>query len=289
MHNAVETMLQKYQCKTESDYINALKEIFQEIALLGLWRAKFFEHAAFYGGTALRILYGLDRFSEDMDFSLLLSDKKFNLKKYNEAIAIELKAFGFDVEVVSKVKSKETAIESAFIKANTIKQLLTIEVPEKITTYIHNMNTIKIKMEVDTDPPGDFTTDAKQLLMPIPFSVLTFSQQDLFAGKMHALLCRAWATRIKGRDWYDFVWYVSRQVPLNLKHLEARLRQSGHWQHMKKLDENSLKDLINDKIEQVDFNAAKDDVLVFLRDKAAVEVWSKAFFRDLIDKINYLT
>src|SRR3990167_1151618 len=146
MNNAVEAMLNKYQCVTEADYINALKEIFQEIALLGLWRAKFYEHAAFYGGTALRILYKLDRFSEDMDFSLLAPAKSFNLSKYNEAIAAELNAFGFNVEVTTKVKNLDSAIESAFIKANTIEQLLAIEVPKNITDYIHGMNTIKIKM-----------------------------------------------------------------------------------------------------------------------------------------------
>ncbi len=281
MYNAIETMLNKYQCKTETDYLNALKEIFQEIALLGLWRAKFFEHAAFYGGIALRILYQLDRFSEDIDFSLLLPNMDFKLDKYNAAIADELNAFGFKVEVITKGKNHKTAIESAFIKANTIEQLLAIEVPKNITAYIHSMSTIKIKMEVDINPPGHFSTEAKSLLLPIPFSVLTFVPPDLFAGKLHALLCRSWKNRVKGRDWYDYVWYISRGIPVHLQHLETRLRQSGHWQEQATLNETSLKHLLTNKINTIDFNLAKKDVINFIKDKSAVDVWSAGFFGEL--------
>ncbi|HLB41370.1 MAG TPA: nucleotidyl transferase AbiEii/AbiGii toxin family protein [Gammaproteobacteria bacterium] len=281
MKNSIEPMLKKYQCRTETDYINALKEIFQEIALLGLWRSKFFEQAAFYGGTALRILYGLDRFSEDMDFSLLHTDKNFRLYKYNTAIAAEFNAFGFDVEVISKNKNLETTIESAFIKANTIKQLLAIGVPKNITTYIHHMNTIKIKMEIDIDPPKKFSTEVKKLLFPIPFSVLVYDQPDLFAGKLHAILCRQWQNRIKGRDWYDYVWYISRNIPVHLAHLRARLIQSNHWNKSKKLTEKKLKHLLCEKINAIDFKLAKKDVVDFLRDKSTIDIWSRDFFVDL--------
>jgi hypothetical protein len=174
-----------------------------------------------------------------------------DLSPNNQAIADELHAFGFEVEVTSKIKNQASASESAFIKANTIKQLIAIEVPQQISAYIHNMNIIKIKMEVDTEPPGNFSTEAKLLLLPIPFSVLTFSLPDLFAGKLHALLCRAWKNRIKGRDWYDFVWYMSRHVPVHLAHLETRLRQSGHWTHEEKLTDGSLKQLLNEKMNQL--------------------------------------
>src|SRR5258708_11206041 len=104
MHYAIEQMLKKYNCCSQLDYLNSLKEIFQEIALLGLWRAKFYEKAAFYGGTALRILYGLDRFSEDLDFTLLKNTKNFDLSPYNQAIADELSSFGFKVSVETKIK-----------------------------------------------------------------------------------------------------------------------------------------------------------------------------------------
>jgi hypothetical protein len=276
MHNAVQTMLEKYQCKSQRDTINALKEIFQEIALLGLWRAKFFEHAAFYGGTALRIVYGLDRFSEDMDFSLLAPNEQFSLLKYNQAIVDELAAFGFEVQVEHKSKTANSAIESAFIKANTIKQLLTIHPTGSMTDNIHHMHVIKIKMEIDTDPPLGFITEAKRLLLPIPFSVLTYSRQDLFAGKIHALLCRKWQNRIKGRD-----WYISRNIQVNLSHLQERLVQSNHWNVLETLTHDQLVNLLENKINEIDFDAAKQDVIDFLKDKSSVHLWSAQFFIEL--------
>jgi predicted nucleotidyltransferase component of viral defense system len=285
MHNVVQTMLVKYNCQSERDYINALKEIFQEIALLGLWRAKFFEQAAFYGGTALRILYGLDRFSEDLDFSLLRQHTEFSLTKYSQAIVDELSAFGFKVQVEHKSKLAHSAIESAFIKANTLKQLLTIQVNNADEFSSHHMAIIKIKLEVDTNPPLGFTCEAKPLLFPIPFSVLTYTTSDLFAGKIHALLCRKWQNRIKGRDWYDYYWYISRGVAVNLRHLQERLIQSKHMHPAEKLSHESLVALINNKISSIDFNSAKQDVVDFLRDRAAVDAWSPQFFINLTSQL----
>jgi len=288
MHNAIQTMLEHYHCKSERDYINALKEIFQEIALLGLWRAKFFEHAAFYGGTALRIVYGLDRFSEDMDFSLRVPDEHFSLSKYNQAIVDELAAFGFEVNVETKRKTTRTAIESAFIKANTIKQLLTIKSTHEVMDT-HHMHVIKIKMEVDTNPPLGFTTEAKRLLLPIPFSVLTYSQPDLFAGKIHALLCRKWQSRIKGRDWYDYYWYISRNIAVNLSHLQERLVQSNHWNNKETLSHDKLVTLIENKISEINFDDAKKDVIDFLKDKSVVALWSPQFFIELTEHLKSIS
>ena len=209
MNDSVQSMLEKYKPRSEQDYTNALKEIIQEIALLGLWRSKFYEHAAFYGGSALRILYQLNRFSEDLDFSLLKPDPEFTLAPYNQSICDELNAFGFTVEVKTKEKQVNTSIESAFIKANTKTQLMMIHAPQSLIQQTHGMHQLKIKMEVDTDPPAGFQTEVKTLLQPIPFSVKTYTLPDLFAGKIHALLCRPWKIRVKGRDWYDFIWYIT--------------------------------------------------------------------------------
>lgn len=285
MHDAIKTMLKKYKCHSEQDYINALKEIFQEIALLGLWRAKFFEKAAFYGGTALRILYGLDRFSEDLDFTLLKTDKNFNLAPYNQAVADELSSFGFQVTVEAKDKNIESNIESAFIKATTKKQLIIIKATSEITSRIHRMNTIKIKMEVDTNPPGQCDTEVKNIFLPIPFSVKTLTQPDLFAGKLHAILCRPWQKRVKGRDWYDLIWYVARDIPVNLTHLRDRLIQSGAWDKNGKFSIDELLNLLAEKIKQTDFENAKADILPFIVEKAAVTIWSKDFFSEVIKNI----
>lgn len=285
MHETVVAMIAKYQCQSEQEYINALKEIFQEIALLGLWRAKFFEQAAFYGGSALRILYSLDRFSEDLDFSLLSPQAEFSLESYNQAIVSELASFGFDVSVETKVKSQASQIESAFIKTNTQTQLLAIDLPEKFSTNIHRMRVMKIKMEVDTNPPGNFNAESKMLLMPIPFSILTFSKADLFAGKIHALLCRNWQSCVKGRDWYDFVWYLARDIPLNLVHLKTRMVQSGHWNNSQSLTLAEVQKMLQARIAAIDMRQAIGDIQPFVQDSASLSLWSQEFFMTVTDKL----
>lgn len=292
MNPAVQTMLARYNCVTDSDYENALKEIIQEVALLGLWRAKFFEHAAFYGGTSLRILYGLDRFSEDLDFSLMSSDSSFNLKPYLKAIQVELAGVGFVVSVEKVEKVQDTAIESAFIKAGTREHLLKIDVPKEVSNRAHRNSNLQIKIEVDTDPPSGFETDAKVLGVPIPFSVRSYSMPDLFAGKVHAVLERKWrGGRVKGRDFYDFAWYVFRDTPVRLAHLHERLKQSGDWcrqngwSDTKLLSKDVLIGLLCKKFEEVDFEAAKRDVEPFIRDKAALSLWGKLMFEDCARRI----
>jgi predicted nucleotidyltransferase component of viral defense system len=287
MQGAVAQMLAKYECKSVDDYIQALREILQEIALLGLWRSKFFEHAAFYGGTALRILYGLDRFSEDLDFSLLKSVQDFDLDRYSKSLERELSAFGFSVKVEARNKSIETAVQSAFLKGNTANQLLVIQAGEEVVREIPPGQLVKIKLEIDTDPPGGFETENKYLLQPIPFSVRSYVLPDLFAGKMHALLCRKWKDRVKGRDWYDFVWYCANHPELHLAHLEERMRQSGHWEGDAPLEVDSFLKLMSEAIEQLDVGQAKKDVLPFVREPAALYVWSRDFFRDIVKRVRF--
>lgn len=285
MNNAILTMLENYPCHTEQDYQNALKEIIQNVALVGLWRAKFFEHAAFYGGSALRILYGLNRFSEDLDFSLLTPNPTFKLKKYCDAIKMELASFGFEVEVNDKTKSFASRIQSAFIKANTKKQLISIQTPEAIVNKLPRDQQLKVKIEVDIDPPGDFKTEAKILLQPIPSSINTFQQPDLLAGKIHAILCRQWKMRVKGRDWFDLVWYIGKKIPLRLLHLKARLIQSGMCEKTTPLDLNQVKEMLYDKATRIDFQQAKRDVLPFIKDSTSVLLWSCDFFKEVITRL----
>jgi predicted nucleotidyltransferase component of viral defense system len=282
MNPALISMLENYDNNSIEDYQNALKEIVQEIALLGLWRSKFFLKAAFYGGSALRILYQLDRFSEDLDFSLLTPDKNFSLGHYIKAIVTELAAFGFEVTV--EEKNTDSQIKSAFIKGNTKKQMLSIQLPDSIISRINHNAILKIKLELDCDPPKFFETEARALLLPIPFSVVTYSKPDMFAGKLHALLCRPWKNRVKGRDWYDMVWFIGRQVPVRLKHLAARMRQTKDWPRNKKLTEADVKQMLNDKIQQIDFKQAAKDILPFINDAAKIELWSPSFFTTLVEE-----
>lgn len=285
MNQSILEMLKHYNCRSTIDYKNALQEIMQQIALLGLWRAKFFEHAAFYGGTALRIMYELDRFSEDLDFSLLTPCKDFSIDRYVKAIEDELKSFGFHVEVEPKIKTFESAIQSAFIKANTLQNFISIDVDIKARKQIHLKNLIRIKLEIDTEPPPDFNTDVGFILWPIPFSVRTYAKPDLFAGKLHAVLCRSWKTRVKGRDWYDFVWFVARKIPVHLAHLESRMRQSGHYKDPEALAYPKLVLLLKQKINLLDVKQAREDVMIFLKDPQATEIWSHEFFNALVDKL----
>jgi predicted nucleotidyltransferase component of viral defense system len=268
-----------------NDYENALKEIIQEIALLGLWRSKFFEKAAFYGGSALRILYGLNRFSEDLDFSLLGSNDRFSLDNYSSAVEQELKSFGFSATVETKAKRIETNIDSAFIKADTLKNMFHIDIPVSLTKKIQSGKLMKVKLEVDKDPPGGFNTEAKYLYQPIPFSVNTFTLPNLFAGKMHAVLCRAWGNRVKGRDWYDLAWYAGQNVSLSIKHLENRMKQTKHINENDSLTESDLKQKIRERIKNTDWNNAKKDVENLIKDKSSLELWSNDFFNVICDRI----
>ncbi|MBC7963530.1 MAG: nucleotidyl transferase AbiEii/AbiGii toxin family protein [Steroidobacteraceae bacterium] len=287
MHEAVTRMLAKYEPKSVDDSVRALREIIQEVALLGLWRAKFFEHAAFYGGTALRILYGLDRFSEDLDFSLLAPSPDFNLARYTASLEEELLAFGFNVRVEMVDKAVESAVQSAFLKANTRNELLVIEAGEELTGQVAAGQVLKVKIEVDTDPPPGVNTRTRYLLQPIPFAVRSYSLPDLFAGKMHAILFRKWKNRVKGRDWYDLVWYAANHPQLNLAHLEQRMRQTGHWSSELNLSPAAFSDLLFDAIDRLDVNQARKDVSPFVKDQQMLAIWSHDFFRDVASRINF--
>jgi predicted nucleotidyltransferase component of viral defense system len=287
MNEAVRRMLDRYECNDQSDYENALKEIIQEIVLLGLWRTKFFEKGAFYGGTALRILYGLDRFSENLDFSLLEPDDNLEIMPYLKGIQTELESFGMSATIQKTEKTKQSSIESGFIKTNTLENLLLFQAPKSILNRIHKNQLIKIRMELDTDPPLSFETEAKYLLQPIPFSVKTYKLPFLFAGKCHAVLCRQWQKRVKGRDWYDLVWFIGNNTPLSIKHLEKRMQQTNHLNINESLTEDRFVDLFHQKIESVDFKQAGKDVEPFLKDPMATKVWSSEFFKEIIQRIQF--
>jgi predicted nucleotidyltransferase component of viral defense system len=288
MHEAIARMLSKYECRGLNDYINGLREILQEVALLGLWRSKFFEKAAFYGETALRVIYGLDRFSEDMDFSLLEPLDSFDISGYTSFLEKETKGFGFDVRVEKIDKAIQSPIQSAFLKANTRNQLLVIETREEILQAIPKGQVLKIKLEVDTDPPPDFATQTRYLLQPIPFAVRAFVPPDLFAGKMHAILCRRWKNRVKGRDWYDLVWYAANHPELHLYHLEQRMRQTRDWKDDVPLTSESFRDLLTKRINNLDVDQARNEVEPFVKNPDNLSIWSREFFLDIVSRIKFV-
>lgn len=284
MNSALQDMLGAYQPQTPIDYQNAVREIVQEIALLGLWRAGFFDRAAFYGGTALRIFHGLRRFSEDLDFTLLSGDDDTRLDPFLPAIATELESWGFTFAAESKSSGETTGIESAFLKGNTQLNLLHIGAPEDLSRRLPRNQMLRIKLELDLQPPPHATTECRTQILPSPYQVTLYDLGSLFAGKLHAVLCRGWKNMVKGRDFYDFVWYVGRQVRPNLAHLEARMRQSGHWDGGP-INEDILKQLLRERMDKIDFKQAAEEVRVFLPDPRELELWSRSFFHDLVEKI----
>jgi hypothetical protein len=278
-------MLDRYECRSRDDYVNALREILQDLALLGLWRSKFFEHAAFYGGTALRVLHGLDRYSEDLDFSLLKPNASFSLGAYGEALQREISSFGFRVTFTQERKEQASAIDSAFLKANTYSQLIEIEAREELLRNLHPGRTLKIRLEVDTDPPLGFQTESQYVLLPVPFAVRAYCLPDLFAGKLHAVLCRKWKTRVKGRDWYDLVWYAGHHPEVRLSHLEARMRQSGDYRERDPMTPSTLQDRLLGAVDSLDVAKARQEVAPFVRDPRVLDIWSADFFRRIADRI----
>lgn len=282
----IKEWIAEYSPKNTDDVLSALREIMQEVALAGLSRTDFFEKAAFYGGTALRIFYGLDRFSEDLDFSLLESDPDFSLEPYFDAILAEFKSIGMQVSIREKEKKEKTNIDSAFLKSETEWKELILEDIVKQAGIKSTNRTMKIKIEVDRRPPLGFTTENKLLTRPFSFYVKCFNKPSLFAGKMHALLFRKWKNRVKGRDWYDLEWYIKKGIQLDLRHFALRAKDTGDWTKEDLTQEDVLK-VLREKFKTVSFDSVKEDVIPFIKDDKVLEIWGEQYFNDLLEKLKF--
>ncbi len=279
-NSSIKQMLNSYP--DTMPQIDKLREILQQAALLGLARHHFFQHAVFYGGTALRILYGLDRYSEDLDFSLLNPNPNFDFSPFLNGMHQELIAMGFQLDVDLREKNNGTGIWSAFLKGNTLTMLLSIHEKTKIRG-IHPEQKIQIKLEIDTDPPTlHLPLESKLVKNPVPFYISSYAIVDLFAGKLHAALCRNWKKRVKGRDWYDVIWYIQNDTPVNLAHLRERMKQTEHLRPTEKFEKKELLERLHAKIDDIDWELAKSDVAVFIPDKQRLDIWSASFFHDLV-------
>ena len=252
---------------------NAEQEVIQQITLAGLYRGGFFQYAAFYGGTCLRLFHDLPRFSEDMDFSLIEKRDDIHIEQFFPAIIEEFHLAGHEVTIVKKDKNLFGRVESAFLKDNT----------EAFDIKFQTKKTIKVKIELDTDPPLSFETEQKLLLKPYSFMTRCFTLPDLFAGKMHALVYRSWRRRVKGRDWYDFEWYVRNQVPLNFNHLQVRIKAFNG----EEVDKASFVELLKEKLASTDINNVKADVLPYIANPAELDIWSNDYFLQLADMMKW--
>ena len=268
-----DNMLSAYGATTEQERRNAIFEVNQQVILAGLYNGGFFDVAAFYGGTCLRIFHGLQRFSEDMDFSLLAPDDKFDFTKYFQPIIDEFAIVGREVEIKKKDKKGFGKVESAFLKDNT----------DVYDVSFQTDKSIKIKIEVDTQPPLNFRTEQKLLLQPHSFMTRCFTLPDLFAGKMHALVYRGWKNRVNGRDWYDFEWYVRHNVPLDFAHLAERVRQFNN----EEIGQEAFMAQLKDRLASANINQVKNDVLSFVRNPKELDIWSNDYFVQLADMVKF--
>ena len=266
-------MLSGYDITTEQQKRNAIFEVNQQIILAGLYNGGFFNEAAFYGGTCLRIFHGLQRFSEDMDFSLLAPNENFDFTQYFQPIIDQFALVGREVEIRKKNKKNFGKVESAFLKDNTDVYDITFQTEKSV----------KIKIEVDTQPPLKFKTEQKLLLLPQSFMTRCFTLPTLFAGKMHALVYRAWKNRVKGRDWYDFEWYVRHNIPLDFTHLSERALQFNQ----EELDSETFLQKLNERLAAADINQVKADVLPFVRNPKELDIWSNDYFLQLAKMIRF--
>ena len=285
MNHIIEQMLSEHESVTLAEKKNSIKEVVQEIILCGLSRGGFFQSAAFYGGTALRIFHGLDRFSEDLDFSLMTPDPVFRLDAFLPMLEKELNSYGFRFHAETKVKSVDSDIQSAFVKGNTREHILICYADEHLSRSVGSEELIKVKFEADTTPPPYATVEKKYRLLPIPYAITLYDMPSLFAGKLHAVICRGWKNRMKGRDLYDYIFYLSRKTPVNLKHLNARLVDSGFEGAREDLTITEIKQILCRRFASIDYDQAKSDVMPFIRNPASLDVWSPEFFMAITEEL----
>jgi predicted nucleotidyltransferase component of viral defense system len=275
----IQERLKSYPSASKQEEFNALKEIYQEIALVGLARSDFFKQAAFQGGTALRIVYQLRRFSEDLDF-VLLQPQPFTWTLYLKAIELEFASFGINLQVKERQEAKG-AIKTAFLKEDSFARILEL-------TYDRlpsDEQKITIKLEIDTHPPEGSGFETTFLTYPYPVSILIQDLPSLFASKCHAILCRKYT---KGRDWFDFLWYLSRKTPINTPLLKNALQQAGPYQgQTMPHNKQWLLGEFAKKIASIDWQAARRDVEPFLYpgDRKFVAEWSQQLFQSQLDKL----
>lgn len=278
MIDVIQQRLSNYNANSLEDEENALKEISQEVILYALSEAGFFEHAAFLGGTCLRINHGLDRFSEDLDFSLKMANGEFKISDYLDEVIRVMNVYGYDIELSGSDKANDS-VQSRFLKDDSLKKLLNFKHKQDIRRKI------QIKFEVDINPPEGANIVADYLSFPTQFMIMTYDLPSLMAGKVHALLCRPYT---KGRDWYDFLWYAGQKIQINTVLLNNALEQMGPWKDQSiQISDDWIHEQLLLKVKSIDWNAAKHDVEKFLKPEKqkALSLWSEDFFVRMTNKL----
>lgn len=281
----VEEMIKQYNPETTEEVKAALKEILQSIVLVGLSRSGFFNKASFYGGTALRIFYGLNRYSEDLDFTLNEKDENFNFEQYFKTINEVALSYGLELEISYKTKKIDTPIESAFAKLNTYQTLIKLKVNSNLKKYLHKDELMKVKFEVDCYPSFGFNVESKWLDNPEYASVNVLDLPSLFAGKIHVILCRTYKNNVKGRDYYDFLFFIRKRVKPNLEFLKNKLIETGKLTINDEFNTDIVKQMLINKIKTVDFAQIKNDAQKFIFKNENLDYFSRELFIDMIQKL----
>lgn len=284
MTTVIEQMLSEYTNNTLEEEENAIKEILQELLLCSLAKAGFFEEAIFCGGTALRIFYNLNRFSEDLDFSLKAPNNNFSLTQYMEKVKKQMKGYGIDIEIKENKDNDKKTIKSAFLNANKIEQYLYFHSKFDIKG-IRKEEKLKIKLEVDSNPPKGGTYESKASVVPEYYKATIYDLGSLFAGKVHSILCRFWDNRVKGRDLYDYVFYISKKVKINIPFLENAMKQTGQLEEKETLNIAKVKKLLKDKFKIINYTLAKQDALPFINNVSELDSWNEEMFISITDLI----
>lgn len=272
--NVIQAKLESYHSRSKSEEENAFKEICQEIALAGLARKNFFASAAFQGGTCLRIVHGLERFSEDLDFILMTPKHGFQWEPFLLSIAKEFASFGLSLEATERSKVPNP-VKKAFLKEGSFGQVLELRYPRSRS----DAKKIFIKLEIDTNPAAGSDFETHFLSFPSSFSIATQTPESLFAGKCHALLCRQYE---KGRDWFDFLWYVQQKTVPNKQHLKNALEQCGPYQGEKiPISHEWILHELENKVRLVDWPVVVKDVEKFVspEQQESLRLWDADFFR----------
>jgi hypothetical protein len=288
MNETILEMLDTYSCEDTQDHHNAFREVIQNLSLLALSRTEFVEDFALYGDSSLRLLFNLKRFVKNLDFSLVKTGLSFNWNDFQDALTNEFSKYNLAVSFTPGAKSAQSSNKSNFHKEGTVRQLMQVTLSEEEQKSYHAKKKISLIIEIDTDPPPAFETEVCKNPHPPPFSLKTFTQPSVFVGKVHTLLCRSKKLRVRGEDWYDFAWLVSQNTLLNLSHLEARMRQSGHLKASQRLKAERVKKILLKRVENLDFNKSKKDILTFTKDQAAIDEWSPDFLFTFVNNIQFI-
>lgn len=281
----IEEIIKSYNPKTIEETKAIIKELLQQIVLIGLSRSGFFNYASFYGGTALRIFYGLNRYSEDLDFTLNKEDLNFSIEPFVNKIIEVAHSYGFDIEIQTKIKNIKTPIENAFAKLNTYQTFINLKINDRLVNLLHKDELIKVKFEIDCNPSLGFNVENKYLSMLEFANIAVLDKESLFARKLHALLCRSYKNNVKGRDYYDFLFFIQRKIKPNLTYLRNKLIESHKINENDEFNIDILKNMLKKRFDEVDFDLVKNDAEHFVFKNEDLSYFSKELFIDMVDTL----